>query len=56
MAKAKVIRAYIDKTTKRYHLVGEEVELTDNRFEELVEKEFVKPISRPNVKRNGKMA
>ena len=33
--KAKVIKAYRDKLTKRIHKPGEEVELTKKRFEEI---------------------
>jgi len=33
--KAKVIKAYRDKITKRIHKPGEEIEVTKKRFEEI---------------------
>lgn len=39
---ATVIEAYMDKNTSKYHLKGEVVELTPERYKELKTKGFVK--------------
>lgn len=42
-----VTRAYTDRLTGRIHLVGDEVELTEERLVELSGKGFVEPAGRP---------
>lgn len=51
---AKVIRAYTDKHTLDVRLVGEEVELTDERLGELSSLGYVEPVKRAQRKRTSR--
>jgi len=38
MKKAKIISAFIDKITRQYHNIGEVIEVSEERFKELLSK------------------
>ena len=43
MKKAKIIFAFTDKFTRQYHNIGEVIEVSEERFKELLSKNKIEP-------------